>query len=88
MDGCLVMLLGQAVPHESGFVATEEEMRRWNAAREQFKARARNAMSVSEALAVATGNAQAALRPDQFIVPMATPLSPGWSLSGKLPGGM
>jgi tryptophan halogenase len=71
IDGFLVMLLGQAVPQESGFVPSELELRKWNAARGQFKARAANAMTVSEALAIVSEQVQPALRPDQFIMPMA-----------------
>ncbi|HEY7118423.1 MAG TPA: tryptophan halogenase family protein [Tepidisphaeraceae bacterium] len=89
IDGFLVMLLGQSVPHESKFQPSEQELHKWNAAREQYKARAANAMSVGEVLAMVTrGHAQSAPQRDQFVVPMAALGSPGLSFLGKVPGGV
>jgi tryptophan halogenase len=88
IDGYLVTLLGQSVPHQSKFQPSEQELRKWNAAREQYKARAANAVSVSEALAMTTGHAQPAPRPDQFVVPMSALGSPGLSSLTKPPGNM
>jgi tryptophan halogenase len=85
MDGFLVMLTGQEVPHESGFRPSGQEARKWNAAREQFRARAANAMTVGEAMAVVTGQGPAALQADQFVVPMG---GMGLSFLGNPLGGM
>jgi tryptophan halogenase len=88
MDGFLVMLTGQRVPHETTYRPSEQERRQWNAARGQYQARAANAMSVREAMAVVTGHGPAAPRADQFLVPMGGLGSPGLSFMGKPPGGM
>jgi tryptophan halogenase len=60
IDGYLVTLLGQSVPHQSDFQPSEQELRKWNAAREHYKARAASAMSVSEAAAIVMANDQSA----------------------------
>lgn len=88
IDGYLVTLLGQSVPHQSKFQPSEQELRKWNAAREQYKALASCAMSVSEALAMITEYAQSARRPAQFVVPMDALGSPGLSFLSKPPGSM
>jgi len=88
IDGYLVTLLGQSVPHQSRFQPSEQELRKWNAAREHYQAHASNAMSVSEALAMITDYAQSALHPAQFVVPIAALGSPGLSFLNKPPGSM
>jgi tryptophan halogenase len=71
IDGYLTTLLGQSVPHESTFQPTPQEWSKWNAAREQFKARTARAMSAAEALAHVGGHAIAAARLAQFKPVMA-----------------
>jgi tryptophan halogenase len=71
IDGYLTTLLGQSVPHESTFQPTPQEWSKWNATREQFKARTARAMSAAEALAHVGGQATAAARPAQFKPVMA-----------------
>lgn len=66
MDGYLTTLLGQSVPHRSKFQPSEQEWSKWNAAREQLKARAQGAMSVAEALAHVARQPPAAVPPAQF----------------------
>jgi tryptophan halogenase len=50
IEGYLTTLLGQRVPHRSGFVPSTTEMARWSAIRQQYVARAQRAMTVPEAL--------------------------------------
>lgn len=83
IDGYLVTLLGQSVPHQSTFQPSEQELRKWNAAREHYKARAANAMSVSEALTMIMEPAQSAPHPEQFVMPMTALASPGLSFLNK-----
>lgn len=50
MDGYLTTLLGQCVPHQAPFVPSPRELAHWKAAKEHYVARARQAMTVNEAL--------------------------------------
>ncbi len=88
IDGYLVTLLGQSMPHQCRFQPSEQEARKWNAAREQYKARASNAISVSEALAIIAEPALSAPHPAQFLLPMPALGSPGLSFLSKPTGSM
>jgi tryptophan 7-halogenase len=63
IDGYLTTLLGQAVPHRSKFQPSAAELSKWHAMREQLKARAQRAMSVSESLAHVAKHSAGAARP-------------------------
>lgn len=50
VEGYLTTLLGQCVPHRSTFVPPATEMARWNTMRQNYATRARQSMTVAEAL--------------------------------------
>ena len=49
-EGYLTMLVGQKAPHDSPYEPSPQEWQFWNAARAQFLARARNALTIRESL--------------------------------------